>query len=418
MAEPGRVSGPRYDAGDALQFPTDNAISHSRSQSSLASLLHRERSRGGDKDDHAELSGQYDSQNSKLRHSLDVPGPSTGSTRPGPALGGQELGTKPGTSKTIEQSVKEFKIFETLRSGKQDAILKVAQEGKSLEGTTVLHLAIQCADPAIVELLLSSAQANNLNVQDRDGNTPLHLASALGRGSTVQLILAQKGTDSSCLNYDGKTAMDMARNPGVFQQLQLDRAMFTEMQIQKIHDLVQRADYDNIESLLEDSKVQSVLDVNALELATDPATIETGGTLLHEASRKRDMKLIQLLLLNGADPFTRDRKGKLPQDITKDERTRAILKKSPAATAAQRGIQEKAILGGTAADKPGGKESREMKGYLKKWVNYTSGYKLRWFVLEDGVLSYYKHQGRPNNCICASEVDAGQMTLVQRVAVL
>ena len=33
-----------------------------------------------------------------------------------------------------------------------------------------------------------------------------------------------------------------------------------------------------------------------------------------------------------------------------------------------------------------------MKGYLKKWTNYTTGYKLRWFVLEDGVLSYYKHQ--------------------------
>jgi hypothetical protein len=39
------------------------------------------------------------------------------------------------------------------------------------------------------------------------------------------------------------------------------------------------------------------------------------------------------------------------------------------------------------------KEAREMKGYLKKWTNYTSGWKLRWFVLEDGVLSYYKHQG-------------------------
>jgi hypothetical protein len=41
----------------------------------------------------------------------------------------------------------------------------------------------------------------------------------------------------------------------------------------------------------------------------------------------------------------------------------------------------------------GSKDAREMKGYLKKWTNYTSGYKLRWFVLEDGVLSYYKHQG-------------------------
>ena len=33
-----------------------------------------------------------------------------------------------------------------------------------------------------------------------------------------------------------------------------------------------------------------------------------------------------------------------------------------------------------------------MKGYLKKWTNYRKGYQLRWFVLEDGVLSYYKHQ--------------------------
>ena len=70
------------------------------------------------------------------------------------------------------------------------------------------------------------------------------------------------------------------------------------------------------------------------------------------------------------------------------------------------GIQEKAVLGssmGAASAILGGtsseaaltsKEGREMKGYLKKWTNYTGGYKLRWFVLEDGVLSYYKHQGK------------------------
>lgn len=103
--------------------------------------------------------------------------------------------------------------------------------------------------------------------------------------------------------------------------------------------------------------------------------------------------------MNGADPFRRDRKGKLPQDVTKDDKTRAILKRSPAAAVAQRGIQEKTILGAAApsvgaAETPfGSKDAREMKGYLKKWTNYTSGYKLRWFVLEDGVLSYYKHQG-------------------------
>jgi len=129
-----------------------------------------------------------------------------------------------------------------------------------------------------------------------------------------------------------------------------------------------------------------------------------GSTLLHEAARRKDTRLIQILLLHGADPFRRDRKGKLPQDVTKDEKTKAVLKKSPAAMAAQQSIQEKAVLGPAPVSKASmratrtgrpSKEGREMKGYLKKWTNYTGGYKLRWFVLENGVLSYYKHQGIP-----------------------
>lgn len=34
-----------------------------------------------------------------------------------------------------------------------------------------------------------------------------------------------------------------------------------------------------------------------------------------------------------------------------------------------------------------------MAGVLFKWVNYGKGWRARWFVLEDGVLSYYKVQG-------------------------
>lgn len=32
----------------------------------------------------------------------------------------------------------------------------------------------------------------------------------------------------------------------------------------------------------------------------------------------------------------------------------------------------------------------EMKGFLLKWTNYIKGYQRRWFVLSDGVLSYYR----------------------------
>ncbi|KAI5367804.1 Putative oxysterol-binding protein [Septoria linicola] len=305
----------------------------------------------------------------------------------------------PGAS--IEQSVRLFKVFEALRSGDTAAIAKAtrADGDAKLEGTTILHLAIQCAEMPVIEYVLSQHDAD-INATDREGNTPLHVAAMLGRIPVVKLLLEQKDVNDSSANYQGKTAIDVARNPEIFQMLQLSRSVYIDQRVRIIQQLVAKGDYDGLEELLGESRVRSTLDINGPELATEPATTADGGSLLHEAARKKDLKLAQLLLLNGADPFRRDRRGKLPQDVTKDDKTRAILKRSPAAAAAQRQIQEQTILGGgsqasgipTGESGPGSKESREMKGYLKKWTNYTSGYKLRWFVLEDGVLSYYKHQ--------------------------
>lgn len=437
---------------------------HKRSKSALAlSILHRDRPKGDDKvedasslatsdvesptapaDAHSPTAtaspthlgiGRWHSSRRKRQPATDSvvgSGPAASPAHPMQDDGPEGATTTVPQSKTmsIEQSVRIFRLFEALRAGDTVTILKAigdpstgnvtreeSVEGATsiashpsgssqLEGTTVLHLAVQCAEPRIVEYVISHAVTSpgaivDLNARDRDGNTPLHLAAMLGRTEIVQLLLEQDDINEYLTNYQGRTPLDLARSPDIFQQLQLSRSLYVDTKIRQIQTLVGSKDYDGLETLLNESRTGAAMDLNATELCTDPLTVQTGGTLLHEAAKKQDTRLIQILLMHGVDPFRRDRKGKLAHDITKDEKTRGVLKKSPAAVAAQKGIQEKAILGsnsghaGSGADNTalGSKGSREMKGYLKKWTNYTSGYKLRWFVLEDGVLSYYKHQG-------------------------
>ncbi|KAF4124485.1 oxysterol-binding protein 1 [Geosmithia morbida] len=320
---------------------------------------------------------------------------------------------------SLEQSVKKFRVVEALRSGDTASISKIIREsvptdiggrrmsassmaGPGLEDTTILHLAIQCAEFPVVEYVLSDGQNTlDINARDKDGDTPLHVAAAQGRTPVVKLLLEQSGINDAVVNAHGKLPIDLARNPEIFQLLQLSRSLYTESKVKQVQDIIARADYDTLAHVLEEPRFKTVVDINSPEFASDPTTVSTGGTLLHEAARRRNIKLIQTLLLHGADPFQRDRKGKLPQSVTNDDGVKSILKKSPAAVAAQRGIQEKAVLGqaasqgafaSAAGDPLAGRESREMKGYLKKWTNYRKGYQLRWFVLEDGVLSYYKHQ--------------------------
>ncbi|KAK4125242.1 hypothetical protein N657DRAFT_360509 [Parathielavia appendiculata] len=339
----------------------------------------------------------------------------TPSNAPSVAGGRSLISMDKGSS--LESSVRKFRIVEALRNGDTAFISRAIRETSdngprmstssfttqpgALEDSTILHLAIQCAELPVVEYVLSDGAGSlDINARDKDGNTPLHVAAAQGRSQVVRLLLENKDINDAVANHQGRLPIDLARNPDIFQQLQLSRSLFAENKIRQVQDLILHGELKKLEQVLEEPRFKTVLDINSPEFASEPTTVQSGGTLLHEAARRKNSRLIQVLLLHGADPFRRDRKGKLPQDVTKDEITRAMLKKSPAAVAAQRGIQEKAVLGsttqGAATATPGdplaGREAREMKGYLKKWTNYRKGYQLRWFVLEDGVLSYYKHQ--------------------------
>lgn len=53
----------------------------------------------------------------------------------------------------------------------------------------------------------------------------------------------------------------------------------------------------------------------------------TGTSLLHEAARRKDLRLIELVVRAGADVFVRDRRGKMAYDgLGKDDRVRVFLR--------------------------------------------------------------------------------------------
>ncbi|PWW79793.1 hypothetical protein C7212DRAFT_355555 [Tuber magnatum] len=299
-----------------------------------------------------------------------------------------------GGGRTVEETVRNFRLYEALRCGDTAAITRAIRESYGGNGarssiassaeafsstakSSVLHLAVQCAELPVLEYILSTPTADPdaesslpyLDINQRDpntGNTPLHVAAHLGRSEAVSLLLRQPEINDSIHNYNNRTPLEVSRTPQIFQELQLARSIYLGETTEKLYSLINSQSYSEIEALLEVPRVKGLLDLNTLEPPTNG-----GSTLLHDAARKKDIKLIEILLLHGADPFRRDRKGKLPQDAVSGAPSMGADGLSPSI---------------------GGKEGRETRGYLKKWTNYTTGYKLRWFVLEDGVLSYYKHQ--------------------------
>jgi len=89
----------------------------------------------------------------------------------------------------------------------------------------------------------------------------------------------------------------------------------------------------------------------------------------------------------GADAFVRDRRGKrvLEGDKGGDERIKVFLKQCQSTwkTVLMPVHNQDNMVQAKSDGKP-----PDLKGFLSKWVNYRSGWRTRWFVLEDGALSY------------------------------
>ncbi|CEH16313.1 Oxysterol-binding protein [Ceraceosorus bombacis] len=278
----------------------------------------------------------------------------------------------------VNETVYSFRLLEALRSGNQTELhpflTKGAARGAAVkELTSPLHLAVRCAEYPTIELCLEYKSAT-LNAKDSiNGNTPLHLASSVGRADVVQLFLDQDDVDDTITNNEGKEPMSVAKTLEIAQIFQVSRAELNVKYLQTLEAFERdQVGSDELLALLDRPRVKAI-DLNA-------QTRLSGTTLLHEAVRRKDPKLIETAVRKGADIFCRNRKGRRAVETTKDEKIRALLQQLSNADAA-RAVQQ------SAAGLP-----PIFRGYLAKWTNIAGGYKTRWFVLENGILSYYHTQ--------------------------
>ena len=58
-----------------------------------------------------------------------------------------------------------------------------------------------------------------MNAQNEDGDTPLHLASKMGRADLVEVLLRSEKVDDTVRNKEGKTAEDVAKTEKVQEVL-------------------------------------------------------------------------------------------------------------------------------------------------------------------------------------------------------
>ncbi len=71
---------------------------------------------------------------------------------------------------------------------------------------------------------------------------------------------------------------------------------------------IPQSDFKSLAQCLRGILFKTVPDIKSAEFAfaSDPATVQVGRKLLHDADRRKNSQLVQVNLLHGADSFQRD----------------------------------------------------------------------------------------------------------------
>lgn len=309
----------------------------------------------------------------------------------------------------LNASLLRLKLLDALRSGDTTKVDLIFDDLARTETTThtqdivhlretILHYAVQVAPLGTLQYLVNKFNLD-INAQDENGDTPLHLAALSGRIDVVKYLLGLPGINDTVVNLAKKQPVEVTKDINVAQLMQIERAKFVEQSAGQLRLYFSNRDFQNLENLLVlNPRASELLDING----ADP---DTGNTVFHEFIKADDLEMCDWILKHGGDPFKRDKKGKLPIDlVNKNDALKKLIKEA----SKDQTIMDP-VINTNNAIKVGAAPT--YKGYLRKWTNFASGYKLRYFLLDsNGILSYYANQDDTNNS-CRGSLNLGYASL-------
>ncbi|CEP60020.1 OSBP family protein LALA0_S01e01200g [Lachancea lanzarotensis] len=306
----------------------------------------------------------------------------------------------------VSKPLLKLKLLESLREGdfaSLDSLVKKyfhPRDDVSVREVAqlILHYAVQVAPLQLIKDILAHWLTDeeiklDINQEDPDGNTALHLAAFQSRGDVVSLLLDQPDINDCILNNANLQPIEMCKNLNIAQMMQFKRSEYLGEVAQEFRRAFVNRDREHLDAILAKPRNSELLDING----TDP---QTGDTVLHEFVKKRDLVMCQWILNHGGDPFKRDRRGQLPLDLlgkvppVNDSPNVKLSSEQQLKRMLEKAAREQSVI--EVANSLN--EPPTYKGYLRKWTNFAQGYRLRWFVLSpDGTLSYYKDQDDTKN---------------------
>lgn len=243
----------------------------------------------------------------------------------------------------------------------------------------ILIFAVQVGPLSMIKYIVENNLVEDINSQDNDGNTALHLAASSNRADVIKYLMQLAGINDCLYNKESKQPIQCTTNIETAQLMDYLRTKHIEKIASELRYGFETKNYQLLEKLLTNPRDKELLDING----TDPIMHDT---VLIEFVKKNDYEMVKFILEHGGDPFKRNLAGKLPAECTNDLEMKKLIESS---------FSEQNIMDTTLHPQEG---CPTFRGFLKKWTNFAGGYKLRWFVLDNqAVLSYYKSPNDMNN---------------------